>query len=241
MFPVSGVSVVRVPAFFVIALAGSLAACASSSGLDERSRAVQVSSTLPAPDSNRPTLDLQTYRLGPNDQIAVSVFGASELDREATIDASGNFSMPLTGIIPAAGKTSQELETAIADKLRGKFLKNPRVAVNLKQAAARTITVDGAVREPGVYPVRGAMTLQRAVATAKGIGEAANIQNIVVFRTVNGRKMAAMFNLRDIRSGRYADPQIYPDDIIVVGESAARRFMKDVMSFPILAQFLPLL
>lgn len=221
----------------VVAVAG----CTSSARLDERSNAVQVASDLPAPDTNRPTLDLQTYRLGPNDQVAVSVFGAPELDREATIDAAGNFSMPLTGVVPAAGKTSEELAAAITEKLQGRYLKNPRVAVNIKQAAPRMVTIDGAVRQPGVYPVTGAMTLQRAVATARGADDAANIQNVIVFRTVNGRRMAAMFNLKDIRSGRYPDPQIYADDIVVVGESAARKFMKDVMSFPILAQFLPLL
>ncbi|MEO5772680.1 MAG: polysaccharide biosynthesis/export family protein [Sphingomicrobium sp.] len=209
--------------------------------MDERSSAVQVATDLPAPESTRPTLDLQTYRIGPSDTLAVSVFGAPELDREATVDAAGNFSMPLTGSIPAAGKTSQELADAIAERLRGRYLKNPRVAVNLKEAAARTITVDGAVRQPGVYPVGGTMTLQRAIATAKGVDDAANIQNIVVFRTVGGKKMAAMFNLRDIRAGRYADPQLYPDDIIVVGESGAKKFMKQMMNFPILAQFIPLL
>ncbi|MEO6312468.1 MAG: polysaccharide biosynthesis/export family protein [Sphingomicrobium sp.] len=202
---------------------------------------MQVATDLPAPESTRPTLDLQTYRIGPSDTLAVSVFGAPELDREATVDAAGNFSMPLTGSIPAAGKTSQELADAIAERLRGRYLKNPRVAVNLKEAAARTITVDGAVRQPGVYPVGGTMTLQRAIATAKGVDDAANIQNIVVFRTVGGKKMAAMFNLRDIRAGRYADPQLYPDDIIVVGESGAKKFMKQMMNFPILAQFIPLL
>lgn len=218
-----------------------LGGCTSSARLDERSDAVQVATALPAPDSARPVLDLQTVHIRPDDVIAVSVFGAPELDREAKIDAAGNFSMPLTGAIPAAGKTSQELASEIENKLRGKFLKNPRVSVNLKEAAARTITVDGAVRQPGVYPVNGSMTLQRAIATARGADDAANIQNVIVFRTVSGRKMAAMFNLRDIRSGRYPDPDIYPDDIVVVGESSARRFMKDVMSFPILAQFLPLL
>lgn len=218
-----------------------LASCASPARLDERSSAVQVARELPAPDTNVPTLDLQTHRIGPNDQISISVFGAPELDREATIDAAGTFSMPLTGVVPAAGKTAQELAADITERLRGRYLKNPRVAVNIKQAATRMVTVDGAVRQPGVYPVTGTMTLQRAIATARGADDAANIQNVIVFRTVSGRKMAAMFNLKDIRSGRYPDPQIYADDIVVVGESAARKFMKDVMSFPILAQFMPLL
>src|SRR5690606_18851553 len=113
------------------------------------------------------------------------------------VDAAGNFSMPLVGSVAAGGKTPQELADVIAEKLRGRYLKDPQVAVNIKEARARTVTVDGSVRQPGVYPVIGEMTLQQAVATAKGADQSADIDKVIVFRTVNGQKMAAMFNLRD--------------------------------------------
>ena len=176
------------------------------------------------------------------DEIAVTVFDAPELAREGAVDAAGNFSMPLVGSVQAGGKTPQELADAIGASLRGRYIKNPQVAVNIKEAKARTVTIDGAVQQPGVYPVVGKMTLQQAVATARGANEAADIDKVIVFRTVSGKKMAAMFNLRDIRSGRYPDPEIYGNDIVVVGENAARRFFRDAaMSFPLLARFVPVL
>jgi polysaccharide export outer membrane protein len=201
-----------------------------------------VARSLPPPDSPTRTIDLSAYRIGPTDEIVVTVFGAPELGREGSVDAAGNFSLPLAGTVVAAGKTPDELASAIADKFRGQYLKNPQVVVNIKTARAQTVTIDGAVREPGVYPVVGKLTLQQAIATAKGASDAANISNVIVFRTVNGQKMAAMFNLRDVRSGRYEDPQIYGNDIIVVGESAFRRFFKDYVSaFPVLGSFIPVL
>ncbi len=204
--------------------------------------AVRVAQNLPAPDTTVTATDFSSYRIGPSDEIAVSVFESPELAREGAVDAAGNFSMPLVGSVSAGGKTPQELADAIEDQLRGRYLKNPQVSVNIKQARARSVTVDGAVRQPGVYPVVGRMTLQQAVATARGVDESANINKVVLFRTVNGQKMAAMFNLRDIRSGRYADPEVYGNDIVVVGESSARRFFKDAtMSFPLLARFVPVL
>jgi polysaccharide export outer membrane protein len=101
------------------------------------------------------------------------------------------------------------------------------------------ITVDGAVGAPGVYPIVGRMSLQQAIASAKGAAEIANLNQIVVFRTVNNQKMAGSFSLKAIRSGQAVDPQLYANDIVVVGENATRRFLKDAGSFPILNRFLP--
>ena len=223
--------------------AGLLAGCVSNAPtLDENSRAVTVASTLPPPDQTGMSVDLSNYRIGPLDEIRVEVFGAPELTREGEVDAAGNFSMPLVGTVQAGGKTPTEMASLVSAQLKGRYLKNPQVSVNIKKARGQTFTVDGAVREPGVYPIVGRVTLQQAIATAKGAGDAANINNVVVFRTVSNRKMAALFNLKDIRAGRLPDPDVYGNDIIVVGESATRRFFEDITrSFPVLGSFIPVL
>lgn len=233
---------VRSRAIVPLAIAFAMSGCASTIGLDDNSSAVRVAKDLPPPDTTVTATDFSSYRIGPSDEIAVSVFEAPELAREGAVDAAGNFSLPLVGSVAAGGKTPQELADAIATELRGRYLKNPQVTVNIKEARARTVTVDGSVRQPGIYPVVGRMTLQQAVATARGADEAADIDKVILFRTVSGQKMAAMFNLRDIRSGRYPDPEVYGNDIVVVGESSARRFFKDAtMSFPLLARFVPVM
>jgi len=215
-----------------------LAGCGGGISLDETSTAVRIGDALPAPDSTQLAVDPLNYRLGPTDVIVVSVFGASELDRESSIDAAGNFSMPLAGTLSAAGKTPQQLAEAIEAQLRGKYLRDPHVTVNVKQALAHRVTVDGEVAEPGVYPLFGPMTLQQAIASAKGPSDVADIKKVIIFRTVEGQRMAAMFNLLDIRRGRHPDPQIYGNDIIVVGESATRRFLKDYgPTIPLLGTF----
>lgn len=227
---------------FVSLFSLALCACGGGIGLDQNSTAVRVAQALPPPDQTVTAADFTNYRIGALDVISVTVFDAPELAREGAVDEAGNFAMPLVGSVQAGGKTPQELGDAIATKLKGRYLKNPQVAVNIKEARARTVTIDGSVVQPGVYPVIGKMTLQQAVATAKGANESADIDKVIVFRTVGGQKMAAMFNLRDIRSGRYADPEVYGNDIVVVGENSARRFFRDAtMSFPLLARFVPVL
>jgi polysaccharide export outer membrane protein len=135
----------------------------------------------------------------------------------------------LAGTIPAGGKTPAEVAAMISERLRGRYVRDPQVTVNLKETVSQVVTVDGDVREPGLYPVVGNMTLMRAIATAKGTTEFADSGNVVVFRTVNGQKMVALYNLTAIRRGNYDDPAIYPNDVITIGESQARRFFHDFL------------
>lgn len=228
-----------VRASLLILVASGLAACGGGPGLDSRSTAVRVSQTLPPPDATTSAVDFSNYRIGPRDELSIEVFGAPELKRESEVDAGGNLSLPLVGTVVAGGRTPGEVSQAIADKLRGRYIKDPQVTVNIKKANPQTVTVDGAVREPGVYPITGRMTLMQAIASAKGADDIANLNNVVVFRTVSNQKMAALFSLKEIRAGRLTDPQVYGNDVVVVGENATRRFFRDLRMFPSLGSFIP--
>jgi polysaccharide export outer membrane protein len=51
----------------------------------------------------------------------------------------------------------------------------------------------------------------------------------VVFRTVGGKQMAALYNIEGIRRGNYPDPEVFANDVVVVGDSPARRLFKDLV------------
>ncbi|RST32015.1 polysaccharide export protein [Sphingomonas ginkgonis] len=221
----------------LVAAAVLLSGCAGSPTLGSGSSAVTVSQALPAPDATISTVDFSNYRIGPRDQLSVEVFGAPELKREGEVDAAGNLSLPLVGTVAVGGKTPGEVRDIVTTQLRGRYIKDPQVTVNITKAVGQSITVDGAVREPGTYPVLGRMTLQQAIAAAKGSSDLANLDNVVVFRNVNNQKMAALFSLKRIRAGQMPDPLVYGNDIVVVGENATRRFLRDLGSVPLLGNF----
>jgi polysaccharide export outer membrane protein len=114
-------------------------------------------------------------------------------------------------------------------------VRDPQVTVNLKETVSQVITVDGQVKRPGLYPVIGKMTLMRAVATAEGTAEFAKLEDVVIFRTVKGQQLAALYDLKAIRRGNYGDPEVFANDVIVVGDSQARRLFRDAL------QIVPLL
>lgn len=191
---------------------------------------VSENGQLPPPEPSDLFVQDRPYVMGPFDKLNIEVYGAGELNqKEIQIDAGGRISLPLLGTIQAAGLTPQELARSIESKLRGQFIRDPQVTVNLKETVSQVVTVDGEVKEPGLYPVVGRMTLMRAVAVAKGTSELAKLDDVVVFRTVKGQKMAALYNLKAIRRGYYDDPEIFANDVVVVGDSAARRIFKDAL------------
>jgi polysaccharide export outer membrane protein len=223
----------------LIVLPGLLSACAGAPTLGSSASAVTVAPSLGPPDATSYVSDFSDYRIGPRDELVIEVLGAPELKREVEVDSSGNLSLPMVGTVAAGGKTPSEVSAAIAGGLRGRFILNPQVTVNIKKAVGQTFTVDGSVRQPGIYPVNGTITLQQAIASAKGADDLANLDNVVVFRSVAQQRMAALFSLKQIRAGRMADPQIYGRDIVVVGENATRRFLTDLRLVPALGSFVP--
>jgi polysaccharide export outer membrane protein len=103
------------------------------------------------------------------------------------------------------------------------------VTINMKKTQSQTVTVAGDVKEPGIFPLVGDMTLLRAIAAAKGTTDTSKLDNVVLFRTVNGQRMAALYNVKMIRKGNYEDPRIYANDLVVVDDSRARRIFKDFL------------
>jgi polysaccharide biosynthesis/export protein len=191
---------------------------------------VMTGTALPAPDRSDLLGETRPYLIGPFDKLTIDVFGIEELSaREVQTDASGRISFPLAGIVEAAGRTPAEIEDELEGRLRARYIRDPQVTVNLKETVSQVITVDGQVREPGLYPVIGKMTLMRAVATAKGASEFAKLDDVVLFRTVKGQDFAAVYNLEAIRRGNYEDPEVFANDVVVVGDSKARRMFKDAL------------
>lgn len=221
-----------------LVLVGTLAGCGGRVPLESTARLTVVPQelSLPAPGRADLTASDRPALIGPLDTIQVDVFNVPDLSREIQVDASGRISMPLIGTIDARGKTAAELAANVEMALRGRYMRNPEVTVNLKSSVSQVVTIDGQVIEPGLYPVTNQMTLMRAIASAKGLSEFARQDDVVILRTVSGHKMAGLYNVTAIRNGSYDDPAIYANDVVIVGDSPARRRFRDLVSLaPLIA------
>jgi polysaccharide export outer membrane protein len=213
-----------------------LAGCA-----DTRGGPIPYDRQLAAPDApSLQTLEAN-YKIAPMDKLAIKVFKQDDLTGDYDVDLAGHISLPLIGEVEAANLTTAELDQRLTQKLGEKYLEHPDVSVSIKQSAGRLVTVDGAVNSSGSFPVLGSLTLMQAVALAHGTTQDANAHRVAIFRTINGKRQAAAFDLVSIRRGQADDPAVYPGDIIVVDGSSVKALEKRLLeSIPFLTIFGPL-
>jgi polysaccharide biosynthesis/export protein len=172
----------------------------------------------------------EDYRIAPLDLLEISVFGVPDLNRAVQVSSSGMISLPLIKNVKAGGLTQSQLEQQIAKKLGSTYLQSPQVSVFVKEYNSQRITVDGAVQKPGIFPIVGKVSLLQAVALAQGLNTVADPSAVLVFRTVNDKRMAARFDLRQVRGGKIDDPFLQAGDIVMVDESKARTTLRDISS-----------
>ena len=177
------------------------------------------------------------YKIGPLDIVEFSVFKVPELTRTAQVAETGTLNLPLVGEVKVAGRTTREVERNLAEKLAKKYLQSPQVTIFVKEYNSQRVTVEGAVKKPGVYPIRGKTSLLQVIATAQGFDSASDT-TVVVFRQVEGKRLAARFDVTQIRSGQANDPPIQSGDVIVAPTSAMRgTFDLILKALPIAAAF----
>lgn len=225
----------RLTAIMACAATVLLAGCA-----DKRGGPIPYNVALAPPDQPRALSLEENYRIAPLDTVSVNVFRQKDLSGDYEVDLTGRISMPLIGSVEAAELTTAQLDQKITAVYGQKYLVNPDVAVGVKSSTRRAVTVDGAVKSSGSFPVSGPLSLLQAIALSGGATEDANLRRVAVFRTVAGQRQAAAFDLQQIRRGQAADPAIYAGDIVVVDGSRVKETQKRLLSnLPILSIFRP--
>jgi polysaccharide export outer membrane protein len=122
--------------------------------------------------------------------LRVIVFGQDNLSRTYSVDASGSVSLPLIGPVRARGLTPLELSNEIAAELRRKYVKDPKVSVEVE--TYRPFFILGEVKRPGGYPYVNAMTVEAGVALAEGYTERARKGMVRLTRRFNGVNSTVM-------------------------------------------------
>lgn len=110
------------------------------------------------------------YRIGPEDLLDVNVFEVPELTRVARVAGDGTVSLPLVGRLRAAGLTTTQLQQAIADALRDRYVKDPQVSIFVREFHSQPVMVMGSVAKPGIYHLEGSKSLLEMLAEAGGLG-----------------------------------------------------------------------
>ena len=147
------------------------------------------------------------YRLDAGDRLRVVVYGQEGLTNTYAIDAGGAITMPLIGSVAARGRTTSGLAAEIGAKLRGGYIREPSVAVEIE--AYRPFFILGEVAAPGQYPYVPNMSIETAVAIAGGFSPRAK------------RDRVTLTHAGEQGSTRIVVPlgtSVSPGDTVLVGE-----------------------
>jgi polysaccharide export outer membrane protein len=225
---------------FIFALGAALAltGCASVDRTFGASPSVQVTDldTLPEP------LGDFAYSIGPQEKLVVTVVGAEDLSGEFFTDQTGDIVFPYLGVVKTSGKSPQEAAELISNGLRGRIIINPQVRVIPDELAEPAISVGGEVNKPGSYSAEGKPTLLKMINAAEGLSETAKKEDVLIMRTIEGQQYIGVYNLAAIERGNYPDPKLFPNDIVMVGNSPARARLDDIIGLaPLLTPIVILL
>jgi len=188
----------------------------SSPNIDGNLRVVDH---LPPPQNTREGAD---QLISASDILEIDVFQVDELDRTVRVDSNGRISMPLIGVVQAAGKTIPAVELELENKYGVKYLQSPDITIYMKESAGQRLTMDGQFSKPGIYATNSNTTLLQAVAVAGGLSKIADERKIFIFRQIGAQKLVANFSLKEIRDGKKADPRLFGGDVVVAFTSSSK-------------------
>ena len=152
---------------------------------------------------------LSNYRLSSGDILTVRVLGEEDLSKEKVrLTDAGTVSLPAIGEVRAFGLTMGELERAVEDALRGRYLVNPKVSVSIDEY--RPFYINGMVEKPGGYPYQPGLTIRKAASLAGGFRERASLTKIYIIRERDVTQRSQRVDLNTL---------VFPGDIVTVDES----------------------
>jgi polysaccharide export outer membrane protein len=166
-----------------------------------------ICNTVYAQDSAAPNAGGEFYRLGPGDQIHITVHNQDDLSGDYVLDGGGRFSMPLIGVVAASGLTPSGLESLLVNRFRPDYLVNPRIAVEVR--FHRPYYIIGEVKATGAYNYVQGMTYLTAIAIAGGYSYRAKEDVVYVIRGDDPDREEIKLDV---------DEKLQPGDIIRVAE-----------------------
>lgn len=183
----------------------------------------------------------KAYKIGPHDVLEISVFKVADLAKTTIqVSEAGTINYPLVGELEAGGRTPREVEQELTRLLGAKYLQNPQITVFVKEYNSQRVTVEGAVKKPGVYPVVGGMSLLQALATAGGFETNAD-QTVLLVRQEHGKSFAGKFDVSKMRDGTLEDIPVGAGDVIIVTTSDFKQGMEIFLKLAPLANLAPVL
>ncbi len=159
----------------------------------------------------------KTLHFGPQDIVSVLVFNHEKYSMmNITVPPDGRLNYPLIGQIVMVGRTAEDVQKEIAEKL-SEYIIEPKVTVQIVQSRSMKYMVIGDVAKPGPYEMNRRMSVMEAIAEAGDVTRYGDSSKVAVLRLkADGSVYPTPINLREMQRGKGSAFYLSPGDVIVV-------------------------
>jgi protein involved in polysaccharide export with SLBB domain len=175
--------------------------------------------------------------LAPGDRVSVVVFQHPETSTPAEglpLDPEGRLDLPLVGPVLLAGLSLDEARARLGQEF-GRYLRDPRVSLNLLEPRGRRIYVFGEVERPGAYPLDRPLNALQALSLAGGFRPGADRDQVALLRGQADALQVYFFD--GATPGPDGLVSMHPDDFLFVRLSGAGTFRDQIL--PIVQTIVP--
>jgi polysaccharide biosynthesis/export protein len=168
-----------------------------------------------SPDTNA-HIDLDSYRIGLDDQLMISVWREPEMSMNVVVRPDGVITLPLLNDIHVVGLKPIELQQMLTEKLKP-FVSEPQVTVIVQGIKSRKVYLVGNVSKQGAFSLDGGETVLQLLAAAGGVSQFGKADSIYILRTQNKKQIRIPFQYKKALKGRTQDDVLLePGDVVVV-------------------------
>ena len=158
------------------------------------------------------------YVIGPEDLMEINVFELPELKTTTRVLGDGTVSLPLLGVVRAAGLSKTGFESRLRELLEARFLLDPQVTVSVSEYRSKQVSVIGAVTKPGTYQMLGPRTVLQMISEAGGLTKESGADIFIIRRRETGQAERLHLDLEDLvtRGNPELNLLLSPGDVINV-------------------------
>ncbi|ETX03866.1 MAG: hypothetical protein ETSY2_32135 [Candidatus Entotheonella gemina] len=112
--------------------------------------------------------EIQEYRVGSGDELAITVYGEPELTQTYLVTQRGDIAFQFVGAVPVAGLTTDEVAAALRQALSPTYVLDPQVTVEVKTYKSQRVFVVGAT-SPATFDLQKDTTLIEILSQIEGL------------------------------------------------------------------------
>jgi polysaccharide biosynthesis/export protein len=171
--------------------------------------------TQPGINSTVADTDPDTYRIGVEDELQISVWREPDLSGTSVVRPDGKITLPVINEIYVVGMRTDELQVALSEKLKT-IVNEPQVTVIVRQIRSRKVYLFGGIQHQGAFTLNGRKTILELIAEGGGFSPFAKINGMYILRNVAGKQVRISFNYKKAIAGHSENIVLQPGDMVIV-------------------------